>query len=270
MNFTLKIMGTASAMPISDRNPSAQLLCVHGRLFLIDCGEGAQQQMRRLHAGFLKVEAIFISHIHGDHLFGLFGLLSSMAMYGRSGDLYIYGPQALGSVVKFYESFFGDGMNYRIVFTPVKCSALQTVHQSKAVRVSAFPLNHKIECYGYRFDEILTPRRALAAAEDPGIVPKSYAYCSDTAPMEGIPEWVKGVDCLYHEATYQDAMEDKAALRYHSTTAQAARCALQAGAGRLIVGHYSSRIVDFDAYLKECTDIFPNTVAAQDGDIFEI
>lgn len=270
MNFTLKIMGTASAMPISDRNPSAQVLSVHGRLFLIDCGEGTQQQMRRLHVGFLKVEAIFISHIHGDHLFGLFGLLSSMAMYGRTGDLYIYGPQALGSVLKFYETFFGEGMNYRIVFTAVKCSELQVVHESKAVKVSAFPLNHKIECYGYRFDEVLTPRRALAAAEDPTIVPKSYAYCSDTAPMEGVADWVRGVDCLYHEATYQNDMADKAAMRFHSTTAQAAQCALDAGAGRLIVAHYSSRIVDFDAYLKECTDIFPNTVAAQDGDVFEI
>ncbi len=270
MNFTLKIMGTASAMPISDRNPSAQVLSVHGREFLIDCGEGTQRQMRRLHVGFLKVEAIFISHIHGDHLFGLFGLLSSMAMYGRSGDLYIYGPQALGSVLKFYESFFGEGMNFRLLFTAVKCDSLQLIHESKAVKVSAFPLNHKIECYGYRFDEVLTPRRALAAAQDSSIVPKSYAYCSDTAPMERIPEWVRGVDCLYHEATYQKDMEDKAALRYHSTTEQAARCALLSGAGRLIVGHYSSRIVDFGAYLKECTDIFPDTFAAQDGDVFEI
>ncbi len=270
MNFTLKIMGTASAMPISDRNPSAQMLSVHGRLFLIDCGEGTQRQMRRMHLSFLKVEAIFVSHIHGDHLFGLFGLLSSMAMYGRVADLYVYGPQALGSVLKFYESFFGEGMNYRIVFSAVKCREPQLIHESKAVKVSAFPLNHKIECYGYRFDGILTPKRLLAAAADPSIVPKSYAYCSDTAPFEALPEWVRGVDCLYHEATYQKDMEDKAAFRFHSTTEQAARCALLAGAGRLIVGHYSSRIVDFDAYLGECTAIFPNTVAAQDGDSFEI
>ena len=146
MNFTLKIMGTASAMPISDRNPSAQVLSVHGRLFLIDCGEGTQQQMRRMHVSFLKVEAVFITHIHGDHLFGLFGLLSSMAMYGRTGKLDVYGPRALGSVLKFYDSFFGEGSNFEIEFHAVECDSPVLIHESKNVRVSAFPLRHKIEC----------------------------------------------------------------------------------------------------------------------------
>ena len=158
MNFTLKIMGTASAMPISDRNPSAQVLSVHGRLFLIDCGEGTQQQMRRMHVSFLKVEAVFITHIHGDHLFGLFGLLSSMAMYGRTGKLDVYGPRALGSVLKFYDSFFGEGSNFEIVFHAVECDSPVLIHESKNVRVSAFPLRHKIECYGYRFDGIPSER----------------------------------------------------------------------------------------------------------------
>ena len=270
MNFTLKIMGTASAMPISDRNPSAQVLEVQGRFFLIDCGEGTQQQLRRAHVSFVKIEAIFITHIHGDHLFGLFGLLSSLAMYGKTGKLYIYGPEALGSVLKFYQSFFGEGMNYEIVFTAVKTKELQLVHTSKWVKVSAFPLNHKIECYGYRFDEILTERRkqAIEAGEAPQA--KSYAYCSDTAPVEKLSSWVKGVDVLYHEATYQHEMADKAAFRYHSTTVQAAQCARESGVGRLIVAHYSSRITDFEAYINECKEIFPNSVAAHDGDVFEI
>lgn len=263
-------MGTASAMPISDRNPSAQALSVHGRLFLIDCGEGTQRQMRRMHISFTKIEAIFISHIHGDHVFGLFGLLNSMAMYGRTADLYIYGPQALGSIVKFYESFFGSEGAFKIVFTAVKCREPQLVHESKAVRVSAFPLNHKIECYGYRFDEILSPKRLAAVAEGSPVSPKSYAYCSDTAPFERLPEWVKGVDCLYHEATYMEAMSDKAGKYYHSTTCQAAECALKAGVGKLIVGHFSSRITDFDAFKAECTSIFPHTVVAGDGDEIEI
>ena len=128
MNFELKIMGTASAMPISDRNPSAQVLSVHGRLFLIDCAEGTQQQIRRAHLSFLKIEAVFITHIHGDHVFGLFGLLSTMAMYGRTAPLYIYGPQALGSVLKFYSSFFAEGSNFEVIFTPVSCSSPVTVH----------------------------------------------------------------------------------------------------------------------------------------------
>lgn len=260
MNFTLKIMGTASAMPISDRNPSAQVLSVHGRLFLIDCGEGTQQQMRRMHVSFLKVEAVFITHIHGDHLFGLFGLLSSMAMYGRTGKLDVYGPRALGSVLKFYDSFFGEGSNFEIEFHAVECDSPVLIHESKNVRVSAFPLRHKIECYGYRFDGIPSGRHPEVS---------SYAYCSDTVSFPELAEYVKGVRLLYHEATYMQDMSDKAALRWHSTTVDAARCALAAGAGKLVVGHYSSRITDFDAYLAECTAIFPDTVAAKDGDIFD-
>lgn len=247
-------------MPISDRNPSAQMLAVHGRLFLLDCGEGTQQQMRRARLSFLKVEAIFITHIHGDHIFGIFGLLSSMAMYGRTEDLRIFGPQALGPILKFCESYYGSNYKYKIVFTPVSCREPEVIYASKHLTVSAFPLNHHIECYGYKFEELV---------DLPGIAPKTYAYCTDTAPFPQLPCWVKGVDLLYHEATFPEEMADKAAFRWHSTTVQAARCALDAGAGKLIVGHYSSRITDFDAYLKECTDIFSETVAAQDGDVFD-
>ena len=235
-------MGTASAMPISDRNPSAQVLAVHGRLFLIDCGEGTQQQLRRARIPFLKISAVFISHIHGDHLFGLFGLLSSMDMYGRREDLDVYGPQALGSVLNFYRSFFGEGMNYNIVFHTVKCSAPAVVMENRYVRVSALPL---------------TPL-------------KSYAYCSDTAPFAALSDWVRGVTLLYHEATYSSDLADKAALHHHSTTVQAAGCAARAGVGRLLVGHYSSRITDFDSYLEECRRIFPATELTHDGDVFDV
>lgn len=260
-------MGTASAMPISDRNPSAQMLDVNGRLFLLDCGEGTQKQMRRMHLSFVKVEAIFISHIHGDHLFGLFGLLNSMAMYGRTGKLDIYGPQALGSVLKFYSSFFGEGTLFELSFHPLTFSGIEQIHISKCVRVSAFPLKHKIDCYGFRFDEIVTERHMI---ENPDYHAKSYAYCSDTSAFPELATYVGGVTALYHEATYQNEMLDKAVARGHSTTSQAAQCALDANAGRLIVGHYSSRVTDFDAFIAECREIFPETVAAQDGDIFEI
>lgn len=242
------------------------MLSVHGRLFLLDCGEGTQKQIRLAHLSFLKIEAIFITHIHGDHLFGLFGLLNSMAMYGRTGVLHIYGPAALGNILRFHQSFFGEGTNYEIKFCPVSCKVPEVVHISKWVRVSAFPLDHKIECYGYRFDEILTPRHEA----DPDYRPKSYAYCSDTKPFPELCEWVKGVDLLYHEATYQDAMADKAAARFHSTTRQAAQCAKSAGARKLVVGHYSSRISDFESYLSECREVFEQTYAAAEGDVFDI
>lgn len=267
MKFSLKIMGTASAMPISDRNPSAQMLEVHGRFFLLDCGEGTQRQMRRMHLPFLKIEAIFITHIHGDHLFGIFGLLNSMAMYGRTGKLDVYGPPALGNILAFYRNWFGEGTLFEIVFHPLSCRGLEVVHTSKWVTVSAFPLQHKIECYGFRFDEIVTARHMQ---ENPAYVADSFAYCSDTKPFDELPEYVRGVRALYHEATYQEEMADKARDRFHSTTVQAASCAARAGVGRLIVGHYSSRITDFDAFIAECRAVFPNTVAAQDGDVFEI
>lgn len=259
-------MGTASAMPISDRNPSAQMLNVHGRLFLIDCGEGTQQQIRRNHLSFLKIEAIFLSHVHGDHVFGIFGLLSTMAMYGRTSELHICAPQSFGPILKFYLSYYGDELNYEIIHHVVKSKEPEEVYVSKNLKVTALPLQHKIDCYGYRFDETVPERR-------PGnvpFVPRSYAYCSDTKPFPELAQWVRGVDLLYHEATYPKDMADKAADRFHSTTVDAAGCALEAGVSKLVIGHYSSRVKDFDVFQKQCRDIFPESYAAQDGDVFEI
>ena len=260
-------MGTASAMPISDRYPSAQMLKANGRLFLIDCGEGCQQQMRRCHFSFVKIEAIFISHTHGDHVFGLFGLLNSMAMYGRAVPLHIYGPQPLGNILALYRNYFTDADSFEIVYHPLSMKAPELIHTSKHLTVTAFPLQHKIAAFGFRFDEIVTERHRL---ENPAYRGKSYAYCADTMPFPELSGWVRGVDLLYHEATYMDEMADKAAARYHSTTKQAAQCALEAGAKKLVVAHYSSRITDFDAYLRECTEVFPETVAATDCQVFEI
>jgi ribonuclease Z len=260
MNFTLTILGSASALPFSDRNPSAQALSVHGRLFLIDCGEGTQQRIRQEHLSFVKIEAIFISHIHGDHCFGLFGLLSTMSLYHRTGDLHIYGPQNLGPILKFYLSYFGQDLGYEIVFEPLSNGKTIVL---PLLNVTAFQLNHKIDCYGFRFDEIVTPRRNPWK-------PRSYAYVSDTAPFPELAEYVKGVDILYHEATYPKGMEDKAEQYYHSTTLQAASCAREAGVGKLIIGHYSSRVKDIATLGEECREIFPESFTVNDGDIFEI
>lgn len=264
MSFTLQILGTASAMPISDKNSSAQVLNVRGRLFLIDCGEGTQQRFRQLHLSFLKVEAVFISHIHGDHIFGLFGLLSTMAMYNRTQTLHIFGPESLRGIIRFYLSYFGEGSNYEIEFHEVKATGLDPVWSSKHVQVSAFPLKHKIDCYGYRFDELLSDREL---SKHPAA---SYAYCSDTMPFDELPEYVKGVGTLYHEATYPEAYADKASRYYHSSTRDAALCAQKADAGRLLIGHYSSRERDLKVYENECRQIFGNSVAANDCDVFEI
>ena len=264
MNFTLTIMGTASAMPISDRNPSAQALNVHGRLFLIDCGEGTQQQMRRMHLSFVKVEALFLSHLHGDHLFGLFGLLSTMAMYGRTATLHIYAPVGFGPVLKFYLSYFGEGMNFEIEHHPLKMKEPEVVHTNRSLSVSAFPLRHKIDCFGFRFDEQLSERSMQKRA------PRSYAYCSDTMPFPELAQWVSGVNVLYHESTYPQELASKAAEHFHSTTLEAAQCARDAGAGKLLLGHYSSRVRDFEVFEREARTLFPESYAAQDGDVLEI
>jgi len=266
MNFKLTIMGTASAMPISDRNPSAQMLDVHGRLFLIDCGEGTQKAIRQARLSFVKIDCIFISHIHGDHVFGIFGILSTIGLYGRTEELTIYAPKSFGPILKFFLSYFGEAVAYPIVHKPIDVKEPGVILDSRYVSVTAFPLNHKIECFGFRFDEKVPERRP---SNEP-FKAHSYAYCSDTAPFDKLPDYVRGVDVLYHEATYVSGMEDKAEKYYHSTSQQAAQCALEAGVGKLILGHYSSRVRDNRLFEEEARKIFPDSFASNEGDVYDI
>ena len=308
MNFTLNVLGTASAKPSANRNSSAQVLDVRGRLFLIDCGEGTQRQFCRQHLSFERIDAILISHIHGDHLFGLFGLLSTIGLAtGRKG-IRIFGPNSLGPVLKFFLSYFGEQLGINIDFTPVKAKSPEVIFENKFLTVEAFPLNHRIETYGYLFREKMPQLNVRKdAIEEYGLGvaeicslkkgedlvrtdavgcpmlripngeltflpyrPRAFAYCSDTAPFPELPEWVKDVDLLYHETTYMAGLEKEAAARYHSTTLQAARCALEACAGKLIAGHYSSRYRDTAPLLAELRSVFPNSFTANDGDVFDI
>lgn len=304
MNFTLNVLGTASALPTTTRYSSAQVLDVRGRLFMIDCGEGAQMQLRRAGISFLKIEHICISHIHGDHIFGLFGLLSTMGMLGRSAPLHIYAPNNFRPVLDFYMDTFGEGFGFEIDFVHLDMKEPSLIYENRNVELLAFPLNHRIETYGFIFREkmpafnvhkeaisryglTLTEIASLKRGEDvlreeePFVIrneeaayipfrPRSYAYCSDTAPFPELVEWVKGVDLLYHEATFPAAMAETAAKTGHSTTVQAARCALDAGVGSLLVGHYSSRFPSVDFYLDELRAIFPDSRLAHDGDIIEV
>lgn len=303
MEFTLKIMGSASAMPVVGRNQSAQVLDVHGRLFLLDSGEGVQTQLVRYRVPMQKIDSLFISHIHGDHVFGLFGLLSTLGMKGRTAPMNIYGPANLGPLLKFFLSYYGDGLSYEIRFTPLKMKAPEVIYQTRSLEVSAFPLNHKIETFGYLFrekppqhnvhkdaiarygltlTEIGTLKRGEDVVREDGTVipvseaaylpynPRSYAYISDTAPFPELAGWVKGVDLLYHETTYLQELEDQAQKRFHSTTLQTARCAKDAGVKRLVIGHYSSRNTNAALYEKECRTIFPETYAAADGSVFDV
>lgn len=316
-------MGTASAMPVIDRFQSAHVLEVHGRLFLIDCGEAVQRQMLRYKVPIAKLDTIFISHIHGDHLFGLFTLLSTLGLTCKSTPVVIYGPSNLGPLLKSFMSYYGKGIGIDVDFHPLSVKAPEVIYSTKSLEVLAFPLNHRIETYGYMVREKVPKmnirKEALekyeftkaeigtlksggdvirpagpdegatflngfvrhSGTDEPLIIrnedaaylpyePRSYAYCSDTAPFPELSEWVRGVDLLYHEATYLQEYEAQAKLRFHSTTLQAAQCAVDAGAKKLVIAHYSSRCRDAVQYQAECRKIFPETYAANDGDIFQI
>lgn len=303
MDFTLKVMGSASAKPVIERFQSAQVLSVRGRSFLIDCGEGVQMQLQRFGVSPMKIDSIFISHIHGDHVFGIFGLLSTMGMLARPTPLNIYAPVSFGPILKFFLSYYGDGVGFEIRHIPLKMKEPETVYDTKSFEILAFPLNHGIETFGFLFREKKPPLnvwkhmlsryeltlteigtlkrgedvvredgetiRCADAAYEPW-EPRSFAYCSDTAPFPEEAGWVKGVDLLYHETTYLDKHAELAAKRHHSTTLEAARCALDAGAKRLVIGHYTSRVPDISLFEAECRTVFPETYAASDGSVFDI
>ena len=302
MNFTLRVLGSASAKPVPERHQSAQVLSVRGRSFLIDCGEGVQGQLQRYRIPAMKIDSVFLSHIHGDHLFGLYPLLSTMGMLGRSTPLNIYAPDNFGPLLKFFLSYFGTGLSFEIRHVPLQMKEPELIYQTRSLEVHAFPLNHKIETFGFLFrekeppfnvrkeciggyglslTEIGTLKRGEDVVREDGtvipvataaykpFVPRSFAYCSDTAPVPELAGWVRGVSLLYHEATYTEEYAEQARQRHHSTAAQAARCALEAGAGRLLIGHYSSRIRGTAPFLAEAQAIFPDTVAVEDGDLFD-
>ena len=302
MNFTLNVLGTASALPTTERYPSAQVLAVRGRLFMIDCGEGAQISLRKAKVSFLKIEHICLSHIHGDHLFGIFGLLSTMGMLGRSSRLDIYAPKPFAEVLDFFMQHFGEGIKFEINHVKLEMSEPEVVYENRTVELLAFPLNHRVETFGFiirekmpafnvkkdaisRYGLSLTEIGTLKRGEDVvredcvishsdaaylPYVPRSYAYCSDTAPFPELVDWVRGVTLLYHEATFPADMSEMAEKTFHSTTLQAAQTAHDAGVGRLVVGHYSSRFPSVDFYLDELRSVFPATDLAHDGDTFQV
>ena len=307
MNFTVHILGTASALPTTQRYPSAQIVDVRGRLFMIDCGEGAQIQLRKVKVSFLNIEHICLSHIHGDHIFGIFGLLSTMGLLARKAPLNIFAPSGFAPILEFFKTQFGEGLLFDIHFIPLEMTSPEVVYENRTTELLAFPLNHRVETFGFiirekmpqrnvrkdaisRFGLSLTEIGTLKRGEDlvresvdgrPLVIrnedvtyykymPRSYAYCSDTAPFAELADWVHGVDLLYHEATFPAEMEEMAEKTFHSTTIQAASVAKAAGVKRLVVGHYSSRFPSVDFYLDQIKTIFPQAMLAYDGDVIEI
>ena len=247
------------------KNQSAHVVNLHGRLFLIDCGEGTQVQMKRFGISKGRLDNILISHLHGDHVFGIFGMLSTMALDGRTAPLYIYAPRDFASVLRFFMAHFGEGLKYEITHIPLTMKEPEEIASFRHCRVIAFPLRHRIDCYGFRIVYEKQPRKD---SDEP--VSKSFAYCSDTMAFPEEADWLRGTDVIYHEATFADEHVDLAHRMYHSTAREAASVAAAAGASKLVLGHFSSRYQTLDLLLSQAREVFPESYLAEDGLSFEI
>ena len=301
--FKIHILGCGSALPTLKHNASSQLIEMRGKCFMVDCGEGAQMQFRRSHIHFSKLNAIFISHMHGDHCFGLMGLLSTLGMLGRTSKLRIYAPKDYELLFKQQVEFFMQTMEYEMEMIPIDTEKQQVIYEDHSLTVETVPLQHRVPCCGFIFREKPTLphiRRDMidyygipvsqinnikngadwtnedgdvipnARLVQPADSPRSYAYCSDTRFMPGLKEKVKGVTVLYHESTYTSEQEDRAKIYYHSTARQAATIAAGAGVGTLLLGHYSARYNDEKVLLEEAKAVFPNSILTQEGMVFDV
>jgi len=262
MTFSLTVLGSNAAIPANNRNLSAHLLNANERFFLIDCGEGTQFQLRRYHISFQKIKRIFISHLHGDHFFGLIGLLHSMHLLGRREELHLYAPAALKPIIDIQMEASETRLIYPLIFHSLQMDQPGLVCEEERISVHSFPLNHRIPTCGFVFREKNPPRKVPVA--------RSYAYCSDTGYSEEIIPFITGVDLLYHEATF---MQDKAAAameKLHATAIEAATIAAMAKVKKLLIGHFSARYEDIAPLLAEARSVFPETYAAEEGEVMAI
>lgn len=303
MSIAVTILGNASAKPTASAHPSAQAVNINEQLFLVDAGEGVQRRMFRYGISPLRLRAVFISHLHGDHLFGLFPLLSTLGLYGRRTPLRIYAPRPFGDMLEAHLRFFDRDLPYTPEWVEVDTTANRIVFENDTIEVWSLPLRHRVPTAGYLFRQKQPPlniRKScieryglsiaqIAAAkrgEDIALgsgetlrnadityrpyEPAAYAYCSDTNYSARLARMVEGVDLLYHEATYAAAEKRIARERGHATTAEAAKVAEKAAAKRLIIGHFSSRYKDLQPLVEEARAIFPATDIAREGETFTI
>lgn len=303
MRFEITILGSSSATPIFNRNPSAQVLNVNERLFLIDCGEGTQQQLIKNGIKAQRLNHIFISHLHGDHYLGLVGLLSSLHLYGRIKPLTIFGPPELKEILDIQFRYSQTDLRYPIDFHATQSEVPALIYENPDIRVETFPLEHRIPCTGFRFsekkrlpkiikekmEELHVPvemipllKRGFDYTDQQGLihkasdltsepdVPRSYAYCSDTICNWKYIDQIKGVNVLYHEATFMDDMAERAAITFHTTARQAAEVAKRAEVNLLLLGHFSARYRELDPLQEEARTVFSNSKLALEGHTFAI
>lgn len=297
------VLGRASAKPTVTSHPSAQIVNVNEQYYLVDAGEGTQQQMFRRGINPLKLRAVFISHLHGDHVFGLFPLLSTMGLCGRQMPLKVFAPRPFDEMLEFHLKYFDEHLPYQVEWVEVDTTKHSCIFENKSVEVWSVPLRHKIPCAGFHFKErspelnvhkfkiekyslsiaqIVAAKRGEDITLEDGTVienseltylpftPKSYAYLSDTSRSAVAARRIKGVDLLYHEATYTKEFARDAKERGHSTAADAAQIAVAAEAKALIVGHFSSRYKSPEALLAEAKEIFENTQLAEEGETYTL
>lgn len=302
-DFNLNILGCGSALPTTRHLATSQVVDLRDKLYMIDCGEGTQVQMRQMRIKFSRLSHIFISHLHGDHCFGLPGLISSLGMLGRTGELVIHAPKEIENYMRPVLDTFCKGMPYDVRFNPIDTHSHSLVMEDRSVSVYSIPLKHRIPTCGFLFAEkpkeahiiremtdfyqvpvrwmkdikqgkdYVTPEGEVIPASRltrPAATPKRYAYCSDTAYTPSIIPIIEGVDLLYHEATFMETDKARAKETFHSTARQAAEIALKAGVKRLVIGHYSARYETLEELHKEALSVFPGTILGNEGMVLSL
>lgn len=303
MDFELNILGCGSAKPTTRHQPTSQILNVRGKFFMIDCGEGVQTQMQKMGLSMMNIGHIFISHNHGDHVFGLPGLIGTMDLLGRTSELHVHGPLQVGDFIDYLLKTFYTDIGYNVIFHPVDVHQHALVYEDRSITVHSIPLQHRLPTSGYLFrekpglphirremidafnipisqinnikagaswtteDGTIIPHERLTTPANP---PRSYAYCSDTVYLPHLKDILNGVTLLYHEATYMHERAPRAEQTRHSTALQAAMQARDAKVEQLCIGHFSASLKDENALLHEAQSVFPNTILANEGLVVSI
>ena len=296
--FELHILGCGSALPTTRHFATSQVVNLRDKLFMIDCGEGAQMQLRKSRLKFSRLNHIFISHLHGDHCFGLMGLISTFGLLGRTAELLIHSPIGLEELLAPMLNFFCHTLAYKVIFHEFDTRQASVIYEDRSMTVTTIPLQHRIPCCGFLFAEKTRPNHIIRDMIDfykvpvyelnrikngadyitpegevianvrltrPSDPPRRYAYFADTIFRREIAEQISGVDLLFHEATFAESELARAKETYHTTAAQAGRIAVEAGVRRVVIGHFSARYEDENVLLKEASAIFPDTILAKEN-----
>ncbi len=301
--FKVHILGCGSALPTLRHSASSQIVEIREKMFMIDCGEGTQMQLRRSRIRFTKISTVFISHLHGDHCFGLIGLISTFGLLGRTSPLHIYAPSEYKRMLDVELDMFCNQLGYEVFFHAVDTTVNKIIYEDKSLTVTSIPLDHRMPCCGFLFSEKPTSRHIIGdmmkiyevpisqrnnikngadwitpdgevikneLLTKPADCARSYAYCSDTKYLPNLHEYIQNVNLLYHESTYSEEHKLLAAKYSHSTARQAAEVARDANAGRLMLGHYSSRYESEDILLNEAKEVFTNTILSKEMDTIDV